>query len=264
MKTMNKTISTLILGVLGTVVLAVPVLAATALSLSPTNINVVQGQNFNLVTAINPQGVNNYTVKIELQYPADLLEVRTFTLANNWMALSQQGYDLIDNENGLLIKTAGYPSGISEPITFGIISFSAKQTGNGVIKVGDNSFVLDATNQDVLNGVLAQTSVVIASPTPEPSPPEASEPEEEVITEEDEEEVITETVSTPTQAEEEPIQEDEVLTEQQPVAQETTFLAAIGNILSLGTDNIWIGLFVGGIILAILVYFIRRLRREKS
>lgn len=63
--------------------------------------------------------------------------------------------------------------------------------------------------------------------------------------------------------EEEPIQEDEVVTEQQPAAQETTFLAAIGNILSFGTDNIWVSLFTGGIILAILVYFILRLRRKK-
>lgn len=257
MRTMNKTIFTIILGILGTAVLAMPVLAATVLSLSPTSINVIQGQNFNLVVAINPQGVKNYTVKTELQYPADLLELKTFTLADNWITLSKQGYDLIDNENGLLIKTAGYPGGVSEPITFGTISFSAKQTGSGVIKVGDNSFVFDATNQDVLSGVLAQTSVVIASPISE------SEPEPEPISEESEE-VITETISTSTQAEEEPIQEDEVVIEQQSVAQETTFLAAIGNILSLGTDNIWVALMAGVIILAILVYFILRLRRKKS
>ena len=219
---MSKTTFTIILAVLGTVVLAVPVLASTALSLSPTSINITQGQNFNQVITINPQGVKNYTVKVELQYPADLLEVKTFTLANNWMALSQQGYDLIDNENGLLIKTAGYTGGISEPITFGTISFSAKQTGNGVIKVGDNSFVLDATNQDVLNSILAQTFVVIASPIPPSIPPEIPEPEEEIITEELEE-VITETVSTSTQTEEEPIQEDEAATEQQSVVQEATF-----------------------------------------
>ncbi|XOB40882.1 MAG: hypothetical protein ACKKMW_02335 [Candidatus Nealsonbacteria bacterium] len=249
---MNKTIFTVILGVLGTAVLAAPVLASTALSLLPTNINVAQGQNFSLVTAINPQGVNNYTLKLELQYPADLLGVKRFTLANNWMALSEQGYDLIDNENGLLIKTAGYPGGVSEPITFGIISFSAKKTGSGVIKVGDNSFVLDATSQDVLNGVLAQTSIVITSPTSE------SEPEPEPISEELEEpeEVIIETVSTSTQAE-----GDE---QTSTLIGQTTFLAAIGNILSLGTNNVWLALFVGLIILAILIYFILRLRRKKS
>ena len=260
---MNKTISTIILATLGTTILAMPVLAATAISLSSTSINIAQGQNFNLVVAINPQGTNNYTVKAELQYPADLLEVRTFTLANNWMALSQQGYDLIDNENGLLIKTAGYPGGVSEPITFGTISFLAKQAGSGVIKVGDNSFVLDATNQDVLNSTLAQTSVVIASPISEPSPPDTSEPEEEVITEK-EEEVITETIPTSTQTEEEPAQEDEVEAEQYSETQETTFLAAIGNILSLGTDNAWVSVFVGGIILAILIYFVQRFCRKKS
>ncbi len=255
MRTMNKTIFTIILGALGTVILAMPVLAATALSLSPTSINVTQGQNFNLVVAINPQGVKNYTVKIELQYPADLLEVKTFTLANNWMALSQQGYDLIDNENGLLIKTAGYPGGVSEPITFGTISFSAKQTGSGIIKIGNNSLVLDATNQDVFNGTLTQTSFVIALPTSESSPSETSKPEEEIITEE---EVITDTVSTSTQAEEESGHE-QTLT----LIGQTTFLAAIGSILSLGTNNTWVGLFVGITILAILIYFILKLRRKK-
>ncbi len=255
---MNKTIFTIILGVLGLVVLAGPVLAASTLSLSPTSINVTQGQNFNLMVAINPQGVKNYTVKVELEYSADLLEIKTFTLADNWMALSQQGYDLIDNENGLLIKTAGYPGGVSESINFGTILFLAKQAGSGVIKIGDNSFVLDQVNQDVLSSTLPQTSVVIASPVSEP------ESEDETIPEEPED-VITEPVSTPTQGQEELIQEQEgkTTTEEEPEKQKTTLLAAIGNILSFGTNNVWVSLFTGLILLVILVYFVLRLRRKK-
>ncbi|MFH1230529.1 MAG: cohesin domain-containing protein, partial [Planctomycetota bacterium] len=145
---MKKTIFTVLFGGLIALVLTAPVLAATTVSLSPASINVVEGRSFNLTVKIDPQGVKNYTAKIELKYLVDLLRVNSFTFGSNWMIVNQPGYDSIDNVNGVLVKTAGYPGGVSSQVTFGTVSFSAKKAGNGVIKMGNNSLALDATNQN--------------------------------------------------------------------------------------------------------------------
>ncbi len=189
-KAIKKSIFTIILSGLGMMVLAMPVFAATSFSLSPVNVNVTEGQNFSVVIAVDPQDVKNYTVKVELEYPADLVEAKSFTLGSDWMALSQSGYDLIDNTNGVLVKTAGYPGGLSSAATFGTVSFLAKKAGDGIIKIASDSIVLNEENQNVLIIPLAETFVAVASP---PLPEEEEEVKEEVISPEEEvkEEVIS-------------------------------------------------------------------------
>lgn len=149
---MKKHFSKVMLVLIGIMALTMPVMAATIVSFSPANINAVQGQTFNLAIAVNPQNMSNYTVKVELNYPADLLEVKSFSFGNGWMPITQQGYDSIDNINGILVKTAGYPGGISSSITFGTVSFYAKKAGSGTIEIGNNSLALDINSQNVLSG----------------------------------------------------------------------------------------------------------------
>ena len=157
---MKKLIFVIALSLFGIMVGLTPALAVTNISFSPTSITVKQGQTFILSSSVNPKGIKNYTVKLELNYPADLLEVKSFTFGSGWMALSQPGYDSIDNANGILIKTAGYTGGLSSAASFGTISFLAKKAGSGVITVGDNSLALDSTNENVL-GSMPQVSVVV-------------------------------------------------------------------------------------------------------
>jgi len=239
---MRKLLFTISLAALGVIVLAMPALAATTVSLSPVSVKAVSGKSFNVVIAVNPQGVSNYTEKIELDYPADLLQVKSFSLGSNWMALSQTGYDLIDNTNGKLIKTAGYPGGISSSATFGTVSFYAKKAGSGTIKLGNGSLALDANNQNVLSGT-PSVSVAITAPVSVPAAPSAPAAETPAETE---------------QPAEQPIE--------QPVAQapQPSLLAAIGGILTLGTGSILLGILVGLIILAIIVYVIYLLRKRKN
>jgi len=155
--------------------LVTPALAATTFSFSPSSISIRAGDIYNLKVIVHPHGVKNYTVMAQIQYPADLLEIKTFNFGNGWTALSQSGYDLIDNKNGLLIKTAGYPGGISDSVIFGTISFAAKKAGDGVIRANGDSLAFDATSQNVFVGPLAQTVVLKAvqqapAPAPEASP----------------------------------------------------------------------------------------------
>ena len=236
---MRKLLFTISLATLGVIVLAMPALAATTVSLSPASVNVVSGKSFNVIVAINPQGASNYTEKIELDYPADLLQVKSFSLGSNWMALSQTGYDLIDNTNGKLIKTAGYPGGISSSATFGTVSFYAKKAGSGVIKLGTGSLALDANNQNVLSGA-PSVSVAITAPVSVPAEKPAAE-----------------TPAETEQPAEQPIE--------QPIAQapQPTLLAALGVVLTLGTGSMWVGILVGLIILAALIYAIYALIQRK-
>lgn len=259
---MNKNILLISLVILGGMFLTGSVLAATTISLSPASVSVTQGESFNLVIAVNPQGVKNYTVKVELEYPTDLLEVKSFSFSNGWMALSQTGYDLIDNTNGLLIKTAGYPGGIPTSATFGTVSFSAKKSGSGVIKLTSNSMALDAENENVLSSPLAQVTVSIAAPAPiAPGPTYPDEGTEE-IKEIDEIDEIDE----PDEIEEDEITEDEedIIAEEEEPAEEPSFLAAIGNVITFGTGNAFIGVIASIIALLILFFIVRGIRLRKS
>ena len=149
---MKKITLTVIAATLGTVLFALPALAATTASLTPATLKTAQGQQFNVVVAVNPQGFSNDVEKIEVDYPASLLQVSSFTLGNTWMALTQPGYDLTDNTNGVLIKTAGYPGGVSTPTTFGTIVFTAKKAGSGTITIGNQSIAFETNSQSAITG----------------------------------------------------------------------------------------------------------------
>lgn len=234
---MKKILFTFAVTILIAMVLAVPAMAATV-SFSPANVNVTSGKSFNVTISVNPQGVANYTEKIELTYPADILEVRAFNFGGSWMPLAQSGYDLIDNAGGKLIKTAGYPGGIFSSATFGTVSFYAKKTGSAVIKLGNGSFALDANNQNVLSGV-PEVLVTISAPAIVPVEGPTTEPTTEPIVE-------------------------EPIAQQPAETQQISLIAALGVILTLGTGNIWLGILIGLIILAAVIYVIYLLRKKNN
>ena len=267
---MRKLLLGIFLGAFGAMVLVAPALAATSVSFTPVNVSVRQGQTFTLTIGVNPQGVKNYTAKTELRYPADLLEVKSFTFANGWMALSQSGYDLTDNANGVFIKTAGYPGGVSSAVTFGTVSLLAKKSGNGTITLSSNSFALHANNQNVLAGASVQTAVAISAPpapVPTPTNPTASVSKSPAPV-----------PTTPTAPVAEPKEEEPAVQVEQetPIVQEQPFapqpiasrplLAQVGGFMTLGTNNVIVGILVAVIIFAFIGYAIyaaiQRARRK--
>lgn len=218
---------------------ALPVFAGT-FSLLPANVSVKQGQNFNAVVFLEPQGVKNYTAKIELKYPANLLEVKSFSFGDRWMPLSQAGYDLVDNVGGTMIKTAGYPGGAVSTITFGTVSFVAKKSGNGTISVGSNSQIFDAANANVLNG-FSQISVAISAPAPAITKP---------------------TFPTPSLSAS-PTRSPEVSAEPQAQANTGGLFATIGGAITLGTGNWLIAIFVI-LAVAFAVYWLIKRKFKKK
>lgn len=134
--------------------------AATTFSFSSTEVSVPQGQSFILRLVFDPGGTNNYTAKIDLSFPSELVRIDSFQFAENWLALSQPGYDLIDNRAGTFVKTAGYPAGVSSPVVFGTVTFSVKRIGSGVIIVGDNSLILNAVSENVFAGLPVKATII--------------------------------------------------------------------------------------------------------
>lgn len=214
----------------------------SSLSISPTAIQATKGQTFSISITLNPVG-KNYTAKVGLDYPANLVRLNSFTFASGWMPLAQPGYDLIDNTNGKMLKTGGYPGGISAPQLFGTASFTTLQTGNGSIKANADSYSLNGENKNTLSAALPSASLTIsaATPAPAPTPAPAEEPEEVVAT----------TTEEPT----EPTLSVEEVTTPGPQAQ-ATLLNSLGNVLSIGTGNLWIGLVIGIIFLALIVQLV--------
>ncbi len=244
---MKKNILTITLAALGALILVMPTLAATTVSFSPASVSVKPGQNFNVSVVVNPQGTSNYVEKVVLNYPADLLQVNSFTLGSTWMALTQPGYDLTDNTNGVLIKSAGYPNGFSSATTFGTVSFYAKKAGSGTITIGSNSLAFEVNSQSALSGSPVSITIkALAVTAPKPTTPAPTQvaPAPQPIT--------------PTQPAAQPVP--------QPTAQtpQPSLIAAIGGILTLGTGNVWLGIIVGFIILAIIIYAIYSLVQKKK
>jgi hypothetical protein len=264
---MKKYLLTILLGAFGMMFFSASVLAATSISFTPVNVSVRQGQSFTLTIGINPRGVKNYTIKTELHYPADILEVKSFTFARNWMPLAQPGYDLIDNANGVLIKTAGYPGGVSSAVTFGTVSFLSKKSGNGTITLkSGSSLALDANSQNIIADVSVQTAVVIL-PAPAPIPTAPKTP------------TIPTIPTIPRIPAVEPVEETPVIPEPiiapqpiapQPIAPQPRtprfLLASIYSALTLGTNSVFVGILIIIVILTLVGYAIftaiRRARRK--
>ena len=144
---------------------------------------------------------------------------------------------------------AGYPSGISSSAVFGTVSFNAKKAGSGTITLGNNSLAFEVSNQSALSGAPVSFTITTIPAVTAPKPSTTQNP---VTTPSQNEAPIT----APAQSNEQPVA-------QQPTPS-TPLAAAIGGIFTLGTGNMWIGILVGLIILAIIVYLIYILIQRKK
>ena len=253
---MKKNLQSIIIGICCTIFIASPAFAATTISLTPANISLREGQTISLAMEINADGIKNYTVKTELQFPKDLIEIQSFSFGSGWMMLSQPGYDLIDNEKGTLVKTAGYPGGVSAKTLFGTVLFKAKKNGTGAVILSGNSFALDAKNQNILNSAqkIQASITVLGAPSISPAAPVKTTEEKLVIEQAQEEDPpligevsgIATTSSVPNQTAPNPI------------------LAQISSIATLGSNKLLVSIAALSIVLIIVGTIIWFRRKKKS
>ena len=137
----------------------------TNLLLTPTKVKIIKGKDITFLVNISPlENRKNYTARIQINYPKDFLELKSFTYWNNWVPIIRPGYDEHIPEKGIILKTAGYQKGFSDEKLFGVITFTAKKPGQGLITFnGDSSFVINANNENTLSGVSFPNVVSIES-----------------------------------------------------------------------------------------------------
>ncbi len=155
------------IAIVGLLIVSVSVQAASSLQYSPAKVSVSSSQTFTVLLSVNPQTTKDYTVRANLRFPSDLVSVQSFSLSPGWIAVSQDGYDSIDNTNGEIIKTAGFPKGITSLTSFGTVTFRAKKAGTGVISTGSKTLILDATNANAMSGS-PSVEFTIVDGTPRP------------------------------------------------------------------------------------------------
>jgi len=155
---------------IGTLIFSSQAFAATDASLSPKEASIAPGSAFTLTISLDPHGSANYAEKLELDYPADLLEVRSFTLNSSWTALTQAGYDSIDNAKGMMIKSAGYSGGFSKDTVFGTVTFVGKKSGTASVSFGTGSKAYDASGEASLSGGSAAVTIASKAIAPSSSP----------------------------------------------------------------------------------------------
>ena len=161
--------------------------SAATISFSPATGGADVGNAFSLNVYIVPSaGEKIFTAKASIAYPAGLLEARSFSFAQNTFPLAQSGYDRNDTAAGVLIKTAGFPGGITGTTLLGTVTFYAKAAGSADIRAASDSEILNDANQNAFTGgntarysiaaPAVQTSPVITTPpseikkSPPPSP----------------------------------------------------------------------------------------------
>lgn len=124
--------------------------ASTTVSFDSSEIKTNLNGDFSVKVYVNSLGSSrDYTVRTALRFSGEQLDIKSWELANNWMPLLAEGYDLIDNEEGLFVKTAGYPGGWSGKVLLGTITFNSKQSSIAKIEVSNQTFSLDENGDNV-------------------------------------------------------------------------------------------------------------------
>lgn len=122
--------------------------SASFISLESSSKKIKVNETLNVSVYIDPTSSMVYTAQVAVDFPADLVSVESFEYASYWLPITQSNYDLIDNENGKLIKTVGYPGGFNKKMLLGTLVLKAKQAGNIDLSINKESFVLDIDNNN--------------------------------------------------------------------------------------------------------------------
>jgi len=240
---MKKITKLLVIAGMGFIV-PILALADTVVSLTPVSGNYEVGKSYSVNVYINPQGVKVYTAKVEIKYPSTLLEVTNYTPATGLMPLTQSGYDLIDNNTGTLIKTAGITGGTSTNILLGTITVKAKATGSAQMTTTNNSQALDENGTNTVNSI-AKVVYTITAPAPAPVPVKASPVKTIAPTPEPVKTQVEETVEVP-------VSVQTTVTASNPTS---TQLAAVGATDTATKTIYWVMALIMGIGLAFGVGF---------
>src|SRR3989338_2140927 len=133
---MNTHLRHLFITIFAALALPVGAFGANANLLFESDIRYVSpGETLRVPFSFNPGTERVYTLQLELNFPAYLLEFTGFIPSgtSGMMLLAQPPYDASDNQTGLVRKTIGFAGGLESPAVLGTMEFRVKGTGAGVI-----------------------------------------------------------------------------------------------------------------------------------
>ncbi len=227
-------------------VFAIPIATlASSITLAPASVATVAGNSFSVTVGVNPTSGKAYTVRANLSFDPSAVTFTGFTFAPKWMQLPQAGYDTEDNVNGVLVKTGGYPGGITAQTTLGTATFRAKKTGVTNISGIADSLILDASNKNAVAGSQGSVAVTISAASVPPTTTQT-------VTKPSDTSVVTESTTT-----------EATTTENEIPPQTASALSALDSILTLGTGSASVASLVTIAVLAIIGGFIWFFRRQQ-
>ncbi len=155
---------------------------AATLSLSPGSDSVSVGDSFNLQITVAPNSELLDTVRVVVSYPADMLEVTSFSLGS--LFPSESPGNITDNVNGYISEGGFIPdSETSANGTFGTVTFRAVGAGVAIVDISDSSRLIRVGSEKGYPVGFGSATITIANAAgavPEPAP----EPEPELSLEE--------------------------------------------------------------------------------
>lgn len=213
--------------------------AAGGVYVSPASATKNIGNSFDISVGVSETASKVYAVEGTLVF--DKLTCKAITVADG---VTTQTSPTCVNPYFLL----GIPSGTTAGKVLFTVSVSAGSAGQAAISftgvdiIGEGVSIGSASTDGnyTINAIPKPTPIPSPTPTPKTTTPEVTTP------------------AAPEQPAEQPIE--------QPVTQapQPSLLAAIGGVLTLGTGNIWLGIIVGLIVIAIIVYAIYLIRKRKN
>jgi len=133
----------------------------TYFSVSPSLIQVSEGQVVSVKVRVRPISNTVYTARLALNYPTELLDFESAILGSNWLPLAMGGNTYEDEANGLVVRTAGYPGGTSNEVDFVTVFFTAKKSGSGFISTNSGSVAMDSKGFNKFSGTVSHSSLLV-------------------------------------------------------------------------------------------------------
>jgi hypothetical protein len=137
---------------------------ASEILLTPSQLTVTVGDEFQIFYSVNPDGNEPFTVKADSLFTSRVISIEKWAFANGWVPNRAPQFDYFSNEEGRLLRTATYVPGVAPLTTMGTATFKALMPGEAVISLTSNSFVTDVNGNSSFEG--ANPVVVKVLPVP--------------------------------------------------------------------------------------------------
>lgn len=135
---------------------------AASFQIAPASVSAAPGDSVSLSLIAEPASSNVVSVRAHVVFDPSVLEEESFTYAPGWLSVAESGYDSVENGQGSVIKTAGYPGGITGQTPFATITFRVKSPGESDIGLAGDTAMLDGSGENIFGGRM-QGARIIAS-----------------------------------------------------------------------------------------------------